>query len=593
MFFTKDHKTENMFDPWSYLGPKRKKLLEKSWAKLFQKEILPDLPVEKLAPYFHIGFGRPTKELYAALGVLILQQMNDLSDNETVNQMAFNLQWHYALNITDESDASKYLAPKTLWNFRYIISEKGLDKVLFDHTTEKLARVFKVDTDKQRIDSVHIRSNMRRLGRISIFSRSIHSFLINLKRHHKELFETLSKELVEKYTKKEAIACFSMVKPSESEKTLSSLSNDLFRLIECFKGNKEVENMHTYKLLLRVFKEQCNVKESKESDTVEVSVKPPKGVPSDSLQNPSDPDAGYNAHKGQGYHVQIMETYNTNKENNEDSTSKDAKKALNLITHVEVKPANKSDAKALVPAVESTKERGLAPKEVLADSLYGSDENHQEAKAQGVELISPVMGSEKEDKISLSDFDISETGKITKCPEGQVPIKTKTKTKKENERHVATFNSGICSSCSKVTQCPVREGKKNYYLRYSNKQLRISERRKRELEPEFKERYRYRSGVEAAMSQYDRLTGVKHLRVRGLKAVRFSAILKAIGINIFRAATLRKADMYDKKVPNGQTSAFGYICYIIKEQLKKVSSLIFLVPNDIAPCHGPEQRLAA
>ena len=38
------------------------------------------------------------------------------------------------------------------------------------------------------------------------------------------------------------------------------------------------------------------------------------------------------------------------------------------------------------------------------------------------------------------------------------------------------------------------------------------------------------------MSEYDRRTGVKKLRVRGLKAVTYAAIMKAIGLNIRRAA---------------------------------------------------------
>ncbi len=53
--------------------------------------------------------------------------------------------------------------------------------------------------------------------------------------------------------------------------------------------------------------------------------------------------------------------------------------------------------------------------------------------------------------------------------------------------------------------------------------------------------YAMRSGVEATMSEYDRLTGVKHLRIRGLNKVRFCAILKGIGINIFRAVRVKKA----------------------------------------------------
>jgi hypothetical protein len=43
------------------------------------------------------------------------------------------------------------------------------------------------------------------------------------------------------------------------------------------------------------------------------------------------------------------------------------------------------------------------------------------------------------------------------------------------------------------------------------------------------------------MSEYDRRTGVKRLRVRGFKAVRFAAVLKAAGINILRAVAAKKA----------------------------------------------------
>ena len=46
MIHTKDHKTLNIFDPLAFLGPKRKKLMDTSWAKLFRDQILPELPVD-------------------------------------------------------------------------------------------------------------------------------------------------------------------------------------------------------------------------------------------------------------------------------------------------------------------------------------------------------------------------------------------------------------------------------------------------------------------------------------------------------------------------------------------------------------------
>lgn len=382
-----------------------------------------------------------------------------------------------------------------------------------------------------------------------------------MKRQKKELFSTLPVELIGRYFKKESIACFSMVKPSESEKTLTSVSNDLFYLVKGFKENDKVNSMKTYKLLLRVLKEQCKVTESPKGGASDVCVKPSRDVPSNSLQNPSDPDAGYSGHKGQGYQVQVMETYHTEEESNDVGK-------LNLITHVEVEPAHKSDANALIPAIESTKKTGLSPKEVLADSLYGGDDNCEAAKAMGVEVISPTMGHGREDAISLSDFDISEAGEITRCPEGKTPIKIKMK----KNRYNAAFNPEDCINCPKSKICPTRPGKKHHYLRYTDKQLRIAKRRIKEDETEFKERYRYRSGIEATNSFYNTLTGVKHLRVRGLKAVRFCAVLKAIGVNIFRATAVRRAVGCEKIATEGIEPVLGNTILVYKKQFRNISN---------------------
>ena len=288
MICINDHKQRQLFDPWGFLSPKRRQLLDQSWAGLFKDEILCELPVNKFAPYFNDTFGRPTKELYTVLGVLVLQQSLDLNDEESIDQLAFNIQWHYALNITEESDSAKYICPKTLWNMRSIAVENRLEDLLFNGITNKLKDVFKVNTDKQRIDSVHIKSNMRRLGRISIFAKSIHKFLVNLKRGHRQQYESIDKSIIEKYFSEQALGCFSMVKPSESKKTLASVADDLFDLVEQFKDCKPVSAMHSYKLLKRVLKEQCNLQVSEGNKKVEV--KKPKDVASDSLQNPSDPE---------------------------------------------------------------------------------------------------------------------------------------------------------------------------------------------------------------------------------------------------------------------------------------------------------------
>ena len=135
---------------------------------------------------------------------------------------------------------------------------------------------------------------------------------------------------------------------------------------------------------------------------------------------------------------------------------------------------------------------------------------------------------------TLSDFRIEKSGKVIQCPQGHTPLHSK----KKKTRFCAVFDSANCSACPNQTICPASSGRKAFYLRFTEKQLRIALRRKATETEAFKDRYRWRAGVEATMSEYDRRTGGKRLRVRGFKAVCFYATLKALGLNILRAAAV-------------------------------------------------------
>lgn len=555
MIRVKDHKQGEFFDSWSFLSPKRRRMLDESWSGLFRDQLLCELPVNKITPFLRDGVGAPSKELYTLLGVLLFQQTMDLNDAQVVEQLSFNIQWHYALNITEESDSAKYISEKTLWHWRQVLTQHGLDQLIFDNISTKLNRAFNVNTAEQRIDSVHIKSNMRRLGRIGIFSHTINKFLVNLKRQCPSLYKSIGNELLERYVSKKAMAVFSMVKPSESAKTLQQVSVDLYDLIELFKTHRTVCNMHSYKLMQRVLAEQCDVTTT-DDDTEKVAVKPPKQIPCDSVQNPSDPDAAYSGHKGQGYQVQVMETFTRTEDEDE------KEQTLNLITHVAVEKASAHDSHALIPAIEDADQRGLKPSTILADTLYGGDDNVQTANTQDVEVIAPTY---KAGKFDLSGFTVDQKGYAISCPEGHCPVHVSYK--KKTHRYSARFDRDQCTSCPCMGNCPIHPGKKYYYLRYSAKDHRLAVRRQQESTHAFVDMYRWRAGVEATMSQYNALTGVKRLRIRGLKAVRYCAVLKAAGLNLLRAAAVRKARRQSHKGQMGKT-AHSYVPFsFVKERI--------------------------
>ena len=178
---------------------------------------------------------------------------------------------------------------------------------------------------------------------------------------------------------------------------------------------------------------------------------------------------------------------------------------------------------------------------IISKFLTNLRRHHRELFDElGVEVVAPAMSGAKKDRgLGLEDFEFSERGEVLKCPAGHAPVKKKTNRKKG--RHSAGFDSEKCSACPHAHECPTRPGDKHRYLRYNNKQARLARRRAFERTPGFKGRYRMRAGIEATMSDLDRLTNIKRLRVRGMKAVRFSATLKATAVNIFRATAVRAA----------------------------------------------------
>ena len=124
MFTLRDRRTGELFDRWSDLGDKRRRLLERSWAGVFRDHLLVELPVDDLCRHLDERLGRPSKDLHVVIGVLLLQQLHDLSDAATVEALAFNMAWHYALDVRSEADS--YFCEKTLRNYRRLFIEPCL-----------------------------------------------------------------------------------------------------------------------------------------------------------------------------------------------------------------------------------------------------------------------------------------------------------------------------------------------------------------------------------------------------------------------------------------------------------------------------------
>jgi hypothetical protein len=550
-----------------YLSDAKRELLNKSWAGTFRKHILPNLPIEKLSQNYSKSMGRPTKDLLTGMGAAILQQIFDLTDEETREQLAFNQQWHFALETYEPSE--HLFSEKTLWTIRQHLTKDEIGQNIFNQVTDVLATTFKVDTSKQRMDSVHVYSNMARLGRVRILARTITTFLRNLKRQFPTEYKTdISEELRQRYTKEETNGYFGSSKPSESQKRLQDVAIDLNWLVEKYCDNSAIVEMNSYKLMTRILSEQCVIKEGK------VEVKPSKEISCDSIQNPSDIDAGYDGHKGQGYQVQFSETYSRKED---EAGTEIAETVLDLITYVKVESADHHDSKALLPALGDLGAREIKPEELLADAAYGGDDNVNEALEQGVAIVSPVVGKKSEKDYSGFEFD-EQSKEVKQCPNGNFPQSVK-----QNKKGTITarWSKEDCINCSLRASCQTKNGARGRRMIYSEKEIRLWQRRQYESSAEFKDKYRYRSGIEGTNSRYIHMTGARRVRYREQGNVGFAETIKALGINMFRVNKYIRevGDILDPIVNNALINVILLIYTFIRANIDYINGKISINKN--------------
>ena len=511
-----------LFDPFdSVLTEKTRRRLLNGWHGVFRHIILELMPVDIVGGQFHPTMGRPTKELYSMAGLLLIKEFKDWTKDEAIYAYCFDMATHYALNL---EPVAHDLSERTLDRQIALFAKDSLAKAVMDDITVKLVDLLDLKVDKQRLDSTHIFSDMASFGRTRMMAVAIKRFLTQLLRRHKEDYHALDESFRHRYAPSVHQLFSDTKKDSQSLKLLrQQVAEDMHFIVRRFSGHLDHNGKDTYKAVERIFYEQCEVHE----DTVVLK----KKTGGDVMQNPSDPDATYDGHKGPGYQVQLSETCS---EDNE----------AQLITSALVQTACEADANAVEEVLDDLSAHGLSPDEMLADTAYAGDDNIQLAQEQGVELVGPVAGCSTQDneELTIDDFNVDErTEEVVCCPAGHKPETSEHNTDTGKTKTVMAESD--CNQCEFVKQCPVRKARDGYRLEHTAKERRLAARRKEQETDVFRERYKVRGGIEGTNSGLKRKTGLGRLRVRGKPAVAHAIYLKIAGWNILRAsvcATIRK-----------------------------------------------------
>ena len=505
----KQHLQQRMLSTIDGLPDKQAKRLQESWAGVFYRDYFARLDETPFAALYSDKDSRPNIPVNVLVGLEALKSGFNWSDEEMYDACCFDLQVRYALGYHTWGEGQFDL--RTVYNFRHRLSEhmqetgQNLIDQAFEQVTDEQIASFQLKTDKLRMDSSQIASNIRNMSRL-------HLLVEVVQRTHRMLSEIDRARFAEAfapYLRGSSSQYVYRVKSAEGADRMQEIGALMRRLLE------ELATIYgdhpTYQMLKRVFSEHFVVEGER------LHLKAGQELSANSLQSPDDMEATFrtkNGHSYKGYVANVTETCAP-------------ENPLQLIAKVQTAPNLTNDDDLLVEAVPSLKQR-LDPKEIYTDGGYNSDESYQATRENGIKHVqTAIRGHSPHARLGLDTFEIAtneqdQPVKVS-CPQGQTVA---VEVGKGKENYLAHFDAKECVHCPFQDKCPTRLLKRQAQrtLHFSHHDMEIARRRRR-IAQDHQSGRNLRAAVESTINSLKHPFGDDQLPVRG----RFRMAMMLIG----------------------------------------------------------------
>ena len=538
----------NITDPYHNFPKYIRDMLHNSWAEYFFYNIFSKINEECFSVLFSDKYSRPNTPVNVIVGLLILKEMNQWTDEDLLGAFYFDYRVRYALGITDFE--KERLCINTVSNFRcrlYEYAEKYGRDLLgeeVDNLTKELIEVSGMDTSFGRQDSFLISANCKKMGRLEL----IYTVNLNMVKVLSEEDASLIPESCSHYLDSEdKTAQIYKIKKEEVEEKTKQLLNESFDLYAAVPHS--LRETQAFENLARLLEEQT------EDSGDGPAPKDSKEISPSSLQNPSEPDATYRkkgTQQSTGYVMNIVE-------------ARDEEKKMSMIVHHDLRQNIVSDVELGSNALDSDL-KGVET--MVSDGAYYSPETARKAEEKDIELsFSALSGrTPPENKMGADQFTVDpETKKINQCPGGYEPFMAEYN--EENQQYTARFYKEDCMSCEFADSCIFKEQKGFNVVRFTENKLITDYYRSFMGTERHQKLGDFRAGTEGVPSVLRRSYGIDELPVRGLIRARIWDHCKVMAYNF--SSFFR----YFKGLGTARTNMLSLLFRYITSNLVKIGTV--------------------
>lgn len=446
-FKTNQYQQLTLTDSFLNLSPRTQRIAMNSWSKDFADIVFPAINEERFSGlYSGNKFLRPNTPVNFIIGALMIKEFCGDNDDELFEAICCDVRYQYALHSTHLEEQP--VSDRTFSRFRERIYNHELEtgvNLLEDemmHLSDVYQEYMNLHSNIKRMDSLMIASRCKRMSRLEIIYTTNANAVRLLHRLGNE--ELIPAELHHYLDEDDYNQVIYYCKGDDVPPRLEKVIQEAASLKEIMSDDTWQE----FQLLIRVLMEQ-----SKTDENENVIPKEKSEISSDSLQNPSDPDATYRSKAGKsnkGYVGNIVETV--------------GKDGDSLITGVAYEQNTHSDS-AFCKEYLNSRPDDAAAEILITDGAYSGQENQTLAESRNTELVTAALTGRAVDPI-FADFTMNEDGtKVISCPMGHTPEKTTYYPKTGMCR--ALFKNDCCANCPNKDKCKGKPQRKNYAVHVS------------------------------------------------------------------------------------------------------------------------------